>query len=212
MIQKIISRIICLLMGYALGNFMTAEVVTRRLTGRPCAKLGKTGNPGMANVMRALGMKAGIAVLIGDILKTALSMLLAWLVFDAGLGRLSMFYAGLGAVVGHDFPAWLKMGRGGKGVTCCCTLLIVFSPWGLLACIIGMITVFVTKYLCIGGIVIPAAFLIPAFAVYGPEIGLLTVILTGLCFCKHWPAAKEIPSGRCEKTDVLNMLRKRRRQ
>ena len=212
MIQMIVYRGICLLIGYVCGNFLTAEVVTRRMTGRPCAELGKTGNPGMANVMRSLGMKAGITVLTGDILKTAVGMLAAWLLFGGSLGRVSLFYAGLGTVLGHDFPFWLGKGRGGKGVTCCCTLLIVFSPWGLLACIIGMITVFVTKYLCIGGIVIPAAFLIPAFAVYGPEIGLLTVALTGLCFCKHWPAAKEIPSGRCEKTDVLNMLRKRKRQ
>ena len=208
--MKILFRMISLLIGYAFGNFLTAEAVTRHMTGKPCAQLGTTGNPGMANVMRSLGFKAGIIVLVGDILKTALAMLVSWLLFGSGIGRLSMFYAGLGAVLGHDFPVWLKAGRGGKGVTCCCTLLILYSPWGLAACIIGMLVVFGTKYLCIGGIAIPAAFLIPAFLVYGNEIGVLTAVLTGLCFYKHWPAARTIPSGQCEKTDVLGMILKKR--
>ena len=199
-------RLISLLIGYAFGNFLTAEAVTRHLTGRPCEELGTTGKPGMANVMRALGFRAGITVLIGDVLKTALAMLIAWLLFGGEIDRLAMFYAGLGAVLGHDFPIWLKMGRGGKGVACCCAMLILFSPWGLLASVIGMLVVFGTKYLCIGGIAIPAAFFLPAFLIYGGEIGILTVILTALCFYKHWPAAKTIPSGHCEKTDVLGLI------
>ena len=208
--NEILFRVISLLIGCAFGNFLTAEAVTRHITGRPCAELGTTGNPGMANVMRALGFKAGIIVLIGDILKTVLAMLVSWIFFGGRIGRLTMFYAGLGAVLGHDFPVWLKRGRGGKGVTCCCTLLILFSPWGLAACIIGMLVVFGTKYLCIGGMVIPAAFLLPAFLIYGSETGILTLVLTALCFYKHWPAAKMISSGQCEKTDVPGMIFRRK--
>ena len=201
-------RLICLLIGYLFGNILTAEAVTRKITGRPCAELGATGNPGMANVMQNLGFKAGVIVLAGDILKTAAAMLICWLLFGGRLGRLAMFYAGLGAVIGHDFPFWLGAGRGGKGVTCCCALLIIYSPLGLLASIIGLAAVLITKYLCIGGMVIPAAFIIPAFAVYGPETGILTLILSALCFYKHWPAAKTIPSGQCPKNDLLGHLKK----
>ena len=32
--ELIIPRILCLLIGYLSGNFMTAEFVTRKLTGR----------------------------------------------------------------------------------------------------------------------------------------------------------------------------------
>lgn len=203
---KTIYRIISLLIGYACGNFLTAEAVTRRLTGQPCSKLGKTGNPGMANVMSNLGFKAGIIVLAGDVIKTALAMGLSFLLFRNALGRLAVFYAGFGAVLGHDFPVWQKF-KGGKGVACCCTLLILFSPWGLLAAVIGMITVFITKYLCIGGIVIPAAFILPAFFVYGKEVGCLSIILTLLSALKHWPVLKTIPSGQCEKTDVIGQIK-----
>ena len=203
---KTIYRIISLLIGYACGNFLTAEAVTRRLTGQPCSKLGKTGNPGMANVMSNLGFKAGIIVLAGDVIKTALAMGLSCLLFRNVLGRLAVFYAGFGAVLGHDFPVWQKF-KGGKGVACCCTLLILFSPWGLLAAVIGMITVFITKYLCIGGIVIPAAFILPAFFVYGKEVGCLSIILTLLSALKHWPVLKTIPSGQCEKTDVIGQIK-----
>ena len=203
---KIIYRITALLIGYACGNFLTAEIVTRRLTGQPCSKLGKTGNPGMANVMSNLGFKAGITVLAGDVIKTALAMGISYAVFKDLPGRTAVFYAGFGAVLGHDFPAWQKF-KGGKGVACCCTLLILFSPWGLLAAVIGMATVFITGYLCIGGIVIPAAFILPAFFVYGKEVGCLSIILTLLSALKHWPVLKTVPSGQCEKTDIIGQIK-----
>ena len=54
-------RGICLLAGYLLGGFLTAEAVARSLTGKSARALG-TGNPGMANITAQLGKAAGFAV------------------------------------------------------------------------------------------------------------------------------------------------------
>ena len=54
-------RGICLLAGYLLGGFLTAEAVARCLTGKSARALG-TGNPGMANITAQLGKAAGFAV------------------------------------------------------------------------------------------------------------------------------------------------------
>ena len=65
-------RILCLLVGYLLGSFLTAECIARRLTGRSARDLG-SGNPGMANIMATLGKGPGFAVLAGDVAKTVLA-------------------------------------------------------------------------------------------------------------------------------------------
>ena len=43
--MEITLRILCLLVGYLLGSFLTAECIARRLTGRSARDLG-SGNPG----------------------------------------------------------------------------------------------------------------------------------------------------------------------
>ena len=65
------ERILSLLIGYVLGSILTAEIIVRRKTGRPASEFG-SGNPGMANIMRVFGFRAGIAVLAGDLLYCSL--------------------------------------------------------------------------------------------------------------------------------------------
>ena len=199
-------RAICIVIGYACGNFLTAEVVTRHMTGRPCSELGTSGNPGMTNVLRHLGLKAGIVVLAGDILKTIIAMYTCFMLFGRMLGRIAIFYGGFGAILGHDFPIWQHF-RGGKGVACCCTMLFLYSPWGFVAILIALASILATDYLCIGGAVTPAAFIVPAFLFHGLETGVLTVLLSVIFFLKHWSSIKLIPSGQCEKINVIGMLR-----
>jgi len=45
----------------------------------------------------------------------------------------SGFLAGFAAVIGHDFPVWLK-GRGGKGVAATFGFMIAASPWLFVVC------------------------------------------------------------------------------
>ncbi len=49
-----LHRLLCLLLGYLCGCFLTAELVARARTGKSAAALG-TGNPGMANLAHELG-------------------------------------------------------------------------------------------------------------------------------------------------------------
>lgn len=45
------GRFVSLLLGYVFGNFLTAEVVSRRISGKSVFDIG-TGNPGMANIVK----------------------------------------------------------------------------------------------------------------------------------------------------------------
>ncbi len=204
------ERIICLLIGYLFGCFMTAEIVTRKLTGKSARELGTSGNPGMANVMANLGFKAGITVLIGDLTKTIAASVVCFLLFGKDIGNMALLYAGLGATVGHDFPFWMKF-RGGKGVASSSVAFAIFDPfWGLIANIAGMFIVFATKYLCIGGVVIPV-FLGIIYALFFNNIEalIILIIFAVLAFTCHFTKIAGIPSGKTEKTDVIGALRRR---
>lgn len=204
----IAARGLSLLIGYALGNFLTAEAVTRKRTGRPCSELGTSGNPGMANVMAHLGFKAGIITLAGDLSKCALACLISYCLFHHSIGRIAVLYAGLGTTLGHDFPIWLKF-KGGKGVATSCLAIFLYSPlWGFAANVIGMLVTFATKYLAIGGAVLPAVYVVPMFLFNGREAGFLSLFLALLCLWKHFPGLVRITQGKEEKVDVWGKIEK----
>ena len=126
------ARLICLVIGYAAGNLLTAEIVARIAAGKAPAEIG-SGNPGMANIM--------LACLAGYYLA----------------GETGICWAGLGAVLGHTYPVW-KRGRGGKGVAVTCAWLAAWPfPWGILCVVLGGVVTLITGYLPVGAVVIPAA-------------------------------------------------------
>ena len=167
------ARLACILLGYLFGSFLTAEVVARVVSGKSARQLG-TGNPGMANIMAQLGKGAGLLTLAGDTLKTIAACGAAYYATAPLIGQASILYAGLGAVLGHNYPAWARF-RGGKGVAVTCVWLVLYLPfWGTLCCIAGGALVLWLGYLPLGAVVIPALAILPAWLSYGPESGILT--------------------------------------
>ncbi|MCB6366360.1 glycerol-3-phosphate acyltransferase [Intestinibacillus massiliensis] len=178
------TRFLCLLIGYICGCFLTAEAVARRRTGKGADTLG-SGNPGMANIASTLGVGSGLAVLCGDVLKTALACGLCRFLFFPGLGQAAVLYAGLGAVLGHNFPFWKRF-KGGKGVAVTCAALVFFSPLGGVASgLAGLLAVVLTGYLPVGAVVIPTVALVPVFWFYGMEDGLLVAALAVIMLTRH---------------------------
>lgn len=177
--------------GYICGTFLTACVVSRAVAGKSIAAVGN-GNPGMANVMNHMGKKAGFTVLFGDILKTAVAMLISYLTFYENIGFIAVHYAGLGVVLGHDFPVFRKF-KGGKGVSATCTWFILgFGGWGIFSCLMGAGTVFLTGWLPLAAVLITLSMLLLAFLRAGIEESFLVVIACALMFMRHFKGLKRI--------------------
>lgn len=123
-------RLYCLLIGYVFGCFQTAYVFTRRKRGQDIRKLG-SGNSGTMNVAANFGKTAGLLTLVGDGLKTFAAIALCWLLFRQEGRELYTLWAGAGAVLGHNFPFWLRF-RGGKGLAVTLAMLVVLN-WRALA-------------------------------------------------------------------------------
>lgn len=177
-------RGICLLAGYLLGGFLTAEAVARSLTGKSARALG-TGNPGMANLTAQLGKAAGFAVLAGDVAKTVLAIWFCVRYAAPELGRTAVLYAGLGAILGHNWSVWHGF-HGGKGVAVTCTWLILYLPvTGILCCLAGGAAVLLWGYLPVGAVLIPLLAVPLAGMQYGTEACVGTALAAAVMLSRH---------------------------
>lgn len=187
-------RLLSLLVGYAFGNLLTADAVSRRLTGHSVFELGD-GNPGMANVGHELGVGAATAVLAGDILKTVLAFILARALFAGSDPTAAGIWASTGATLGHNFPFWHRF-RGGKGVTTSCSAIILSSPiWGTISCLLGLATVLLGGYLCWGAVAITLAYLLFACFSKSTDILVSAALLLVLMWLAHGRACLGVRTG-----------------
>ena len=121
---KIVAAII---IGYILGSIPFAYIVGHLIKGVDIRETGG-GNIGALNVYRNVGPVYGLGVLAADIGKGAMAVVIAsWL--DLTLPWICV--AGFAAIIGHNWPVFLKF-RGGKGAATVLGVLLAFMPIPLL--------------------------------------------------------------------------------
>lgn len=99
-------------LGYLIGTFPTADLVSRRASGgKVDLRTSGSGNPGAANAAEVLGKKVGAIVMVGDIAKGVV----ACAVGAAVAGPAGAHLGGTACVAGHCYPVWNGF-DGGKGV------------------------------------------------------------------------------------------------
>ncbi|MEE9227200.1 MAG: glycerol-3-phosphate acyltransferase [Acidobacteriota bacterium] len=128
--------ILLILFGYFLGAIPFSVLVGRSAKGVNILKVGSR-NPGAANVFRNVGWLAGVGVALADAAKGAVPVALA---LALGLPAGQSVWPGLAAVIGHDFPVYMRF-RGGKGGATTCgylgcfvfpELLVALVVWAIL--------------------------------------------------------------------------------
>ena len=100
--------------GYAIGSIPFGLVLTR-LAGLSDVREIGSGNIGATNVLRTGSKTLAAATLVLDGGKGALALAFIAGEWGLGWGSGSGLIAGIAAVLGHNFPVWLKF-KGGKGV------------------------------------------------------------------------------------------------
>lgn len=114
---------IILLTAYLIGSIPTSYLVVYGMTGRDIRSLGN-GNPGTMNVWDSVGLRAALIVAIGDVGKGMAAVGIAYI---AGLDEMSVIFAALCAVAGHDFSIFLRL-HGGNGTAAAVGGLIALVP------------------------------------------------------------------------------------
>ncbi len=151
-------RILCLAIGYVFGLFQTGYLYGKfhKIDIRNYG----SGNAGTTNALRVLGKKAGLIVFLGDFFKTVFACLLVRILFK-GNPSLDMYvlYAGVGVILGHNFPCYLHF-KGGKGIASTAGILVAMDWRITLVCaVIFLASVILTRYVSLGSILVVVAFL-----------------------------------------------------
>ena len=178
----------CLVGGYLLGSLNTSVIVSR-MKGIDIRKEG-SGNAGTTNTLRVMGKGMAVVVLVCDILKAIVAILLAKLFFHfhpADYAPLGAMLAGLGAIVGHNFPLYFGF-RGGKGVaTSFGAILILDWRIALTILVVFIIVVALTRYVSLASCMAALAVIVGAI-VFGHtawEI-LIFAVIGILCIARHY--------------------------
>ena len=151
-------RILCLAIGYVFGLFQTGYLYGK-LHKIDIRNYG-SGNAGTTNALRVLGKKAGLIVFLGDFFKTVFACLLVRILFK-GNPSLDMYvlYAGVGVILGHNFPCYLHF-KGGMGIASTAGILVAMDWRITLVCaVIFLASVILTRYVSLGSILVVVAFL-----------------------------------------------------
>ncbi|MCL2407652.1 MAG: glycerol-3-phosphate 1-O-acyltransferase PlsY [Defluviitaleaceae bacterium] len=164
-------RIYSLLIGIAFGHFQTAYIFGRVFKKIDIRDHG-SGSSGMTNANRVMGKKFGVPVLIIDAAKGFFAFVLCAYIFG-GISAFGVFsfeyrqtleavysnpwlpglYGGLGAVLGHMFPIYMRF-RGGKSIAAALGLVIALNPiMALITFGVWGIVVMVTRYVSLASIV-----------------------------------------------------------
>ncbi len=200
-------RVLCLIIGYAFGLIQTSYIIGR-LHGIDIREHG-SGNAGTTNAMRTLGRKAGAMTLVGDMLKCLVAAQVVRLLFGGAypdIRPLLCAYAAAGAILGHNFPFYMKF-KGGKGIAC--TVGLVFSlSWqvGLVVMVEFLLIFFITHYVSLGSTLGYLLFLIQTiifgqmggFGMSQPhllELYLVLFLLTVMALYRHRENIKRLLAG-----------------
>ncbi|NLL72647.1 MAG: glycerol-3-phosphate 1-O-acyltransferase PlsY [Clostridiales bacterium] len=189
--------IICLLIGYLFGCFSTGYVIGK-INKVDITKYGSKSS-GTTNALRTLGAKAGLYTLLGDVIKAIIPVLLVKLIIfpDLEYVLLLALYTGLGVVLGHNYPVFLKF-KGGKGIASTGGTMLAFDPLIVVFALpIFAISVAITKYVSIGSLLISMFFPIWVIIRNPGNIHMLLVacVFTLLAFIKHKDNIKRLLKG-----------------
>ena len=168
--------------GYLLGSVSIAVLFSKHIHKND-VRLAGSKNAGAANVARTYGMRSGLAVLGGDILKTILAMLTGKLL----AGTCGLTLSGIFCLTGHCWPLFFRF-KGGKGVAAGAAFALMLD-WRLLIILLSVFIIIYsfTKIISAGSLAAAAAF--PAVWIYlsGFSVSaLLTgVSVTAIVFIRH---------------------------
>ena len=156
-----------------------------------------------------MGPKAGLITMLGDFTKTFIPIIIVtfFLYKDkTDMRYLLTMYAGLGAILGHNYPLTLKL-HGGKGIACTGALICFSDIRILIVCFFAFFGgTLITKYVSVGSLLVAVCFsavniwvvstgLHPLAQQYHMELYIVSLIISGLAIFKHRSNIRRLLSG-----------------
>lgn len=171
---------LAIVIGYLIGSIPFGLLLTR-LAGLGDIRAIGSGNIGATNVLRTGHKGLALATLLLDGGKGAFAVLLIAVMVSPRAGLL----AGVAAVVGHNFPVWLRF-KGGKGMaTTLGTMLAALPIAGALSCVSWAITFAIFRFSSLAALVALALGPVFALALGDRPAALAFLFLAVLGWVRH---------------------------
>ena len=152
--------------GYLIGSIPFGIILSKMFGGVDVRQAG-SGNIGATNVVRVAGPVPGILTLVLDGVKGAAAVWLA--ARYASDSAMWMTIAGLSALSGHCFPAWLRF-RGGKGVATAAGMFLALCwPAALGAIGVFILVVLFSRFVSLGSVAAAAAMPLLIYLLWAPR-------------------------------------------
>ncbi|MEI8005725.1 MAG: glycerol-3-phosphate 1-O-acyltransferase PlsY [Bacteroidota bacterium] len=200
-----IPVIVQVLLAYLLGSIPSAVWVGKVFYGIDVRQHG-SGNAGATNVIRVLGYKAGIPVMMFDVFKGWLAVFTTIVFPYYSLSPDQIIYVKIGAAVaaglGHVFPVFAGF-RGGKGVGTMAGVGIALFPWALLIVLgIFIIVLAVSRYVSLSSCIAATAFPFLVVFLFGerhPGLVILSVFVAVFVLFTHRTNIRRLMKGEEKK-------------
>jgi len=191
---EIAAFVAALLLAYLAGSIPFGVVVGKLFYHVDVREHG-SGNVGTTNVFRVLGKKAGVAVLICDMLKGFIPAVTAAYLLREANPWLVIFIAAA-PVVGHMYSVFLK-GSGGKGVATGAGVVLALVPLAFaIIIVVWVLLILITRYVSLASLV--ATLLVPVlvFAFGDPLPYVIAgVLVTIVIFWAHRGNIRRLLTG-----------------
>ncbi|MEO6302787.1 MAG: glycerol-3-phosphate 1-O-acyltransferase PlsY [Bacteroidia bacterium] len=179
-----------IILAYLIGSIPTAVWIGKTFYNIDVREFG-SGNAGATNTFRVLGQKAGIPVLIIDILKGALAVSVAFLssyIFESDEFVNLQLALGIAALVGHIFPVFAGF-RGGKGVATILGIVMCILPLSCcLALVVFLIVLFASRMVSLSSMLAGIAFPFILYFVFhntNPILTTFSIVVAALLIVTH---------------------------
>ncbi|MDD6308671.1 MAG: glycerol-3-phosphate 1-O-acyltransferase PlsY [Clostridia bacterium] len=188
--KPIYITMLVVIIGYLLGSINSA-VIYSKLRGEDIRNTG-SGNAGATNILRTYGKGAAAIVVVGDIAKGILAVLIGRILGGTHLS----YFAGLSAVLGHNYPLYFGF-RGGKGILTSLAVMLMISPkQAVISMVFAIVVIAVTRYVSLGSILGSILFGI-LIAIFSTDLWLIlvSVAVVLLAVLRHIPNIRRLCNG-----------------
>ena len=188
------KNLVVLLVAYLLGSISTSIIVSKIMLGDDIRNHG-SGNAGATNTLRTVGKLGALLVVLGDILKTVIAILFAKLFLKSDPS--AIYIAGLGAVIGHNFPLYFGF-KGGKGIIVSTVAILFAEPIiGLITAVVAILIIVISHYVSLGSISGAVIFVILSFIfkLINPKFVVFACVLALLAIYMHKANIQRLISG-----------------
>ena len=188
------KNLVVLLVAYLLGSISTSIIVSKIILGDDIRNHG-SGNAGATNTLRTVGKLGALLVVLGDILKTVIAILFAKLFLKSDPS--AIYIAGIGAVIGHNFPLYFGF-KGGKGIIVSTVAILFAEPIiGLITAVVAILIIVISHYVSLGSISGAVIFVILSFIfkLSNPKFVVFACVLALLAIYMHKANIQRLISG-----------------